>query len=430
MTTGSSQAKTINPWYITVVCGMASYIDACAIIGSGIALVIYQHSIGTTPDQISRLSAALIVCIAVGALLGGRVGDRYGRRSVFIVTMAMIVIGSAMLTLMSSFSGLLTGTIIVGLGTGADLPVSLASIAEIATNENRGKLLGFSQVMWILGILGALVCSSIVGDFGRIGGQIMFGQIGVAALITMVLRIGIPESDKWKTARAERLAGINTIQAKRASILDLFRAPFLKPFVALLIFYPATNLVANTNGQFGTYLWVNVIGQGVAFASRINLISLFISFIWAYWFMRISDTPRRFKYFQIGAVAIVLMCLVPAVFGFTILTAIISGLLGGIGLGFAFEAIMKVWTQESFPTLLRTTAQGIIITIARIFAALLAMKTPQMMGSTPRSLYFMLAGISFVGLAAAWLGFREGAVNEFDIEGQICEEARWEAVRE
>ena len=422
MSTDSSKTKSVNPWWVTIVCGMASYIDACAIIGSGIALVIYQHSIGITPEQISDLSFWLIICIAAGALVGGRLGDRYGRRSVFIVTMVMIVAGSAMLSFMVSFKGLLIGTIIVGLGAGADLPVSLASIAEVATNENRGKLLGFSQIMWILGILGALICASFVGDLGRIGGQIMFGQVGVAAFITLILRLGIPESVKWKTARAERIAGINTIQAKRATILDLLKAPFLKPFIVLLIFYTATNLGANTNGQFGTYLWVNVVGTGVEFASRINLISLFVSFIWSYWFMRISDTPKRFTYYQIGAVAIVFMFLVPAIFGFTILTLIISGLLGGIGLGFSFEAIMKVWTQESFPTLLRTTAQGAIITTARIFAAWLALNTPQMMDSNPKGLFYFLAGISFVGLVVAWFGFKEGGINEFDVEGQLIDE--------
>jgi MFS transporter, SP family, inositol transporter len=422
--TSPSQSRAVNPWWIAIVCGMASYIDACAIIGSGIALVIYQHSIGITPDQIGDLSFALIICIAIGALLGGRLGDKYGRRSVFIVTMAMIVIGSGMLTLMTSFSGLLTGTIIVGLGAGADLPVSLASIAEIATNETRGKLLGFSQVMWILGFLGALACASLVGDFGYIGGQIMFGQVGIFAFITMILRLGIPESAKWRTAHTEHIQGARTIQARKASIMDLMKPPFLKPFIALIIFYSATNLVANTNGQFGTYLWVNVIGQGVGFASRVNVISLIISIIWAYWFMRVSGTPRRFFYFEIGAVAIILMCLVLAVFGPSILTAIISGLLGGIGLGFSFEAIMKVWTQESFPTLLRTTAQGAIITIARIMAAILALYTPRMMDSNPKALFYLLAVISFAGLLVAWFAFRDGGVNEFDIEGQIDQNSK------
>lgn len=419
MTTGFLLKNRGNQWWMAIVCGMASYIDSCAIISSGIALVIYQHSIGTTPGEIGILSSALILFIAVGALVGGRLGDKYGRRSVFIFTMAMIFIGSAMLSFLNSFSGLFVGIIIVGLGAGADLPVSLASIAEVATDENRGKLVGFSQIMWILGILGALLCASIVGDFGRIGGQIMFGQVGVIALITMFLRMGIPESDKWKTAHSEHISGIKTIQNRRASVKDLLKAPFLKPFSALLIFYSFTNIGANTSGQFGTYLWVNVVGKSVRFASIINLISLFIGLICAYWFMRISDTPKRFIYFQMGAAAILLMYIIPVIFGFSTHTVIISGILGSFGLGFAFEAIMKLWTQESFPTLLRTTAQGAIISVARVLASALAVFTPVMMDSVPRMLYLLLALVSFIGLATAWLCFNKGVANEFEIEAQI-----------
>ena len=44
--------KAPNPWWVGLVCGMASYIDAAAIVGTGIALVIYQHTIGLDPGQI------------------------------------------------------------------------------------------------------------------------------------------------------------------------------------------------------------------------------------------------------------------------------------------------------------------------------------------------------------------------------------------
>jgi inositol transporter-like SP family MFS transporter len=251
---------------------------------------------------------------------------------------------------------------------------------------------------------------------GPFGGQIIFGQVGAIALITMIFRIGIPESDKWKMAHAERISGVETLQAKQGAIRDLLKAPFLAPFIALLIFYPLTNLGANTGGQFGTYLWNNVVGKSVRFASVINLISLSIGLIWACWFMRIADTPRRFTYFQIGAAAILVTYLVPSIFGFSTATMTVSMVMGGFGFGFAFEAIMKLWTQESFPTLLRTTAQGAIISVARILAAALATVTPIMMESMPRTLYLILGGISFVGLTAAWIAFRKGVINEFDKE--------------
>jgi inositol transporter-like SP family MFS transporter len=419
----SLKTRTVHPWWVAIVCGFASYIDACAIFSSGIALVIYQKTIGTTPRQIGILSGALILCIAIGALVGGRLGDRYGRRSVFILTMAMITAGSALLVLMTSFIGLFIGTVLVGLGAGADLPVSLAAIAEAATDENRGKLLGFSQIMWILGILGSLGCSSIVGNMGRLGGQIMFGQPGIISLITLFLRIGIPESDKWRVSRARQSAGSERTSEKSASVKDLLKAPYWTPFLALLLFYPFTNMGVNTGGQFGTYIWVNVIGKSVRFASIISLAGFPLSIFWAYWFMRIADTPKRFLYFQIGAVAMLLHYFVPVVFGFSTVTMIAATLLSGFAFAFAFEGIMKVWTQETFPTLLRTTAQGTIIMVARVLAAALATFTPFMIDSAPRMLYAMLGVISLAGLAAAWFGFRKGVASTFVFEESIGREA-------
>jgi inositol transporter-like SP family MFS transporter len=71
----------------------------------------------------------------------------------------------------------------------------------------------------------------------------------------------------------------------------------------------------------------------------------------------------------------------------------------GIGAAFAFESVMKVWTQESFPTILRATAQGTIVAFARVAAALLAVTSPALIGAGARMLYFVLALAIAVGLA-------------------------------
>ncbi|MBN2060424.1 MAG: hypothetical protein JW882_08405 [Deltaproteobacteria bacterium] len=52
------------------------------------------------------------------------------------------------------------------------------------------------------------------------------------------------------------------------------KRPYIIPFIALLLFYSLTNLGANTFSQFFTYLWVNVIGKSVRFASIITFINL------------------------------------------------------------------------------------------------------------------------------------------------------------
>jgi inositol transporter-like SP family MFS transporter len=420
----SAETRRPNAWWVAVVAGMASYIDAAAIVSSGIAFVIYQGAIGLAPDAIGLLSAALTLSIAVGALFGGRLGDRFGRRSVFIVTMVLIAIGAGFLVFSTAVPLLLVGTIFVGVGSGADLPVSLATISEAADDHNRGRLIGFSQIMWFVGIAAAILLSIVVGAWGYIGGQVMFGHIGVVAVIVLALRLTIPESATWKAARAEREGGERTVRAQRAGLKDLFaNRIYLVPLLALLGFYTLTNLAANTTGQFGTYINVNLAGLDIPTSSSISLLGIPLGIAFAFWFMRISDGRRRMPYFVVGIAAFIASQLVYVVFGFNIGTIIAATVLGAFGSAFAFEAIMKLWTQESFPTLLRSTAQGAIIAIARVAAAGLALFTPALLGN-PRLMFLLIALVVAVGGLIGWLGFRKGRFNTFDIEDEEISSAR------
>lgn len=410
-----------KPWYVAVVAGMASYLDAATIVSSGNALVIYQKPLGLTGDQIGVLAFALTMGIAVGAATGGRLGDRFGRKPVFSVTMIGIVIAMAFNVFASGFSMLLVGAILGGLCTGADLPVSISTISEAASDSNRGKLVSFSQVLWTMGIIVPLALVSVIGDTGRIGGQIIFATVGVVALIVLFARLTLPESAIWLKARDERQHGVHTERAEHVRIGDLLRKPYAIPFICLLVFYPLVNLAANTGGQFGTYLWVNTAGTTVEYAARVGLVMVFVGLALSLLFLRIVDTRFRMPAFYLGAVCYVLSALIPALLGVSKSTLLAWQCLGAIGGAFAFEAILKVWTQESFPTLLRSTAQGTIISVARVLAALLALVTPRLAAAGPQGLFLVLTVLIAIGMAAAIFGFRRGSRNEFDIEADEVE---------
>lgn len=412
------QKSPPNAWWVAIVCGMASYIDAAAIVSSGTALVLYQQSGTVTDGQIGILSAALTLCIAIGALTGGRLGDRYGRRTVFIATMAMVAFGSLLLVLAPGFAGLLAGTILIGLGSGADLPVSLATISEAASNSNRGKLLGFSQIFWFGGILATNALSAIVGGWEHLGGQIMFGHVGGVALVVLALRLSIPESTTWSDARTEQSAGADTLRARRTGLKDIFdQKAFLIPFIALLVFYTLTNIGANTGGQFGTYIAVNVVGLSVQIHSLIGIVGMPLGMLWGLWFMRIVDGRLRMPFYVFGAVCLVISYALPVLLGFSIPVWLVMQVLNGLGAAFAFEAIMKVWSQESFPTLLRSSVQGTIIAAARVVAAGVALVTPAL-ASTPKVLYGVITAVVLIGVIAGWLGFRRPRATAFDVENQ------------
>ncbi|GAA1489798.1 MFS transporter [Brachybacterium sacelli] len=413
-----------SPWWVAIVCGMASYIDAAAIVSSGTALVLYQQTLGVTGGQIGILSAALTLSIAIGALTGGRLGDRFGRRKVFIVTMAMVVIGCMLLVLAPGFAGLFAGTVLLGLGSGADLPVSLSTISEAASSTNRGKLLGFSQIFWFGGILATNALSAIIGGLGQLGGQILFGHVGIVALAVLVLRVTIPESTTWSEAHTERASGVDTVRAQRTGIKDVLgKKIFLIPFLALLVFYTLTNIGANTGGQFGTYIAVNVVGLSVQVNSLIGIFGMPLGMLWGLWFMRIVDGRLRMHYFVFGAICLVVSYLLPVLLGFSIPVWLAMQVLNGLGGAFAFEAIMKVWSQESFPTLLRSSVQGSIIAVARVVAAGVALVTPAL-ATTPKLLYGSLTAVVLIGVTAGWLGFRNSRFSTFDIEEKNLADAQ------
>ncbi|MGJ3402404.1 MFS transporter [Glutamicibacter sp. Je.9.36] len=409
MALAASENKTKRrAWYVGVVAGMASYIDAAAIVSNGIALVLYQGVMGLSDLQFGILSAALTFGIAVGALAGGRLGDRFGRRVIFIVTMAMIVLGSLLNVLAPDFTVLLLGVVMVGLGAGADLPVSLATIAESSTDKNRGAIIGFSHMLWSIGVLATTILSSIVGGMGHLGGQALYAHVGIVAFVVLLLRFTIPESEEWLAARQHKnQSGGTPLEAQAGSLKLLLSPPFARPFIALIGFYALVNLAANTGGQFGTKIAVEVVGLSVQQSSLIGLAFFPLAIVAGLWFMKIVGTPRRMAYFVSGAVLLVASNFIPVIFGFTVPVFIVSGLFSLFGMAFAFEAIMKVWTQESFPTLLRASAQGTILAIARFAAGTLAFVTPGLLGSLgPSGLYILLGTVTAAGLVMGWWGFR------------------------
>lgn len=417
------EIKQPNPWYIGVVSGMASYIDSAAIVSNGTALVIYQKALGTTSAEIGILSGVLTLCIALGAFLGGRLGDYYGRRNVFIITMAMVLAGSLLLAFSASFSLLLVGTLLVGLATGADLPVSLATISEAATEKNRGKILGLSNLLWFAGICSTMAISALVGGWGKTGAQILYLHVGVVAAILLVLRWSLPESSVWLIARQERLSGKATVRAQKNSYADLIRGKYLWPLVALCLFYMFTNLAANTGGQFGAYVAVNVVGISVEKNALWNLLLMPVGVLSGLLFMKMVDTEKRMLVFIIGACFFAGGFFMPVLLHFSPVSWFCCLLFTAIGSGMAFEGIMKVWSQESFPTMLRATAQGAIVGLARLTCGILAFVTPVLLDAGPVILYTLLSAIVAFGMLIGWLCFHGKSRNEFLSESQTVEEA-------
>lgn len=385
-----------RPWRTALLAGMASFLDSSALVTAGIVVgTLYAEDMGLSDGQIGLVLGLQTMAFAVGALFGGRLGDRFGRRRVFTWSMVVYAVGAALFAVAGGPTPLITGAVVIGLAIGADLPVSLAMINEQAPEGKKATLVVFSSVLWNIGIAVTMLLSAVLSGLGATGGRVLFGYLVVVALVVLGLRLTMRESAEWQAARRAVEVG----EAVRfRDLAQLVRPPLLIGLLATGLYYAMWNVGANTMGQFGSFLYVNVGGGDVATYSLVSTIGLGVGLAAGFVFMRFVDTAARPHMFAAGSAIIVLAWIFPLVAGFNEFSLLATLLLSGLGSSFAGETLYKVWSQELFPTLLRGTAQGSTIAFGRVAASLVGFGTPALASASP--------ALTFTGVAllAAFAG--------------------------
>lgn len=132
---------------------------------------------------------------AIGALAGGPLADRFGRRWTLLASGLLFSIGAAVSAVSPSLGILMPGRIIVGLGVGAASVLVPVYIAELAPSRVRGALVAGFQLLTTLGILvGYGVNAALAAT------EAWRWSLGLAAVPGVLLALGvllIPESPRW-----------------------------------------------------------------------------------------------------------------------------------------------------------------------------------------------------------------------------------------
>ena len=157
-------AKQPSTWTKTIVASMTSYIDAGSIVAGAAGLTIWETYLRMDSWQVGLLGACSsnAMSAALGALIGGYICDRYGRKLVYTYDLLFYILGMLLIVFGVNYPMLLIGYCIVGLSVGADVVASWTLIAENAPAENRARHCGTAQVMWALGPAVVLILSVIM----------------------------------------------------------------------------------------------------------------------------------------------------------------------------------------------------------------------------------------------------------------------------
>lgn len=385
-------------WKNTILAGLANYIDAGSIVAGGAALALWQDIYGLSNSFLGLIAAfgPNAIGAGVGAMVGGWLCDKFGRKKIYQWDMLVYAIGMLMLVFANAPWMIMTGFLIVGLAVGADIPASWSLIAEEAPDKRRGKHSGVAQVLWYLGPVVVLLMSLALTELGSLGARIVFAHLVVIALGLMTLRRKMRESRRWEETQKR--------EVERAPVSTLFKGVYLKSILGLVGIYGFWNLWAGTNGFFFPYILRTLGTTGQAGSVAIQALSFFIGMVSIYFvFMKFSDKVNQRTMFLWSAVIQVIGMSLLAIFPVTIPIALLYVFLLQFGGGFGAQSFFQLWSAEMFPTELRATAQGLCFAIVRITLGFFSFFVPALTATGFTTLAWILTGFLVISGLIGWL---------------------------
>lgn len=394
--------------------GIGSMLGSGIIIGLSATITVWQKGLGLTEGQVGVLSGALTFAIAAGSLLAGTISKTMGLIRSFNSLNILYAIGAFICVFSNNFPMLLAGLILAGFASGADLPISLTVISHDAPDERTSaSMVSSTQIFWQIGVFASYIMAFIVSTVkGDLGARIVFGILGGIATIAFFWRTFSGKFKEFHEAGDKYRAAENdsgsTSEVSFTKILTsgAEKSKFTKLFLCIIIFYVCWNLLANTFGQFQTYILVKAnASQSLATGTGIvlNVLGLFLVALFA----SVAGSKNRNKFFFVGIIIQAAAMLGIALGGGTIFMIIAMIACYNIGNQFAGEAIYKVWTQESFPAEARASMQGFINGFSRFCCGLFALVTPWLVASERIQMtMFGFAGIVLISAVAGTIMIR------------------------
>jgi len=147
-----------------------------------------------------------VSCLTWGAMAGnlaaGALSDRFGRRTVLLMTALLFLASALTAALSTSFALFVAARICGGFGVGAAILTAPVYIAEIAPARTRGSLVSLNQLMIVIGISLSFFSNYFLLSFGAESWRWMLGVQVIPATGYFLLLLLVPESPRWLLSKS------------------------------------------------------------------------------------------------------------------------------------------------------------------------------------------------------------------------------------
>eukprot|EP01133_Synstelium_polycarpum_P016496 gene16496-19611_t len=190
-----------------IMASSMAFIDATAL---NVVLPALQNSLKATGPELFWVLNAYLLMLAALILVGGTLGDRLGRKKVFMTGIFIFILGSTACGFSPNAGLLILFRVLQGIGGALMIPGSLSLISSTIDEKQRGKAIGTWSAATTLVTMGGPALGGALADAG-LWRYIFFINVPIGLLALFFLGSKVKESRNLNTAEKLDWAGAITI---------------------------------------------------------------------------------------------------------------------------------------------------------------------------------------------------------------------------
>ncbi len=220
------KTTNIHGRYIIFLAVAGMLMDAWNFAAFSASTFAFKAEFLPSPTAFGIAVAIINAGAAIGAITGGYLTDRLGRRVMFLFNMLLFVIFAALSALSTSVIMFDVFRFILGIALGADVATGFSYVFEFGAKEQRKNYYSIWAYLWsITYVVANIVVLILILAIGpaEIIWRIVVGVSAIFSLIILILRTRVPESALWFIHKGKLKSAKLTI--KKAYGVDLVDVP-------------------------------------------------------------------------------------------------------------------------------------------------------------------------------------------------------------
>lgn len=186
-------------WKVSFIAGLGGILYGFDMGVIAAALIFVRESFALSTRMEEVVVSVVLVGAMSGALAGGAIADRIGRRSTLLWGGGIFLAGSLLAPASPNAFTLIVARALLGVAIGFTSVTAPVYVSELAPPRSRGMLIGLYQFALTLGI----ALADLVGYWlaSQHAWRLMFGLGALPAILFLILLLTLPESPRWLFAQ-------------------------------------------------------------------------------------------------------------------------------------------------------------------------------------------------------------------------------------